>query len=166
MALLQEVGTLPEAFRAGYDIRLAVPRTKAGRSQRFKSALLAKGTIGDAVPLSSSHGWVDEQLAYFSGNILAYEITLDGGRAITAVVVYSPAWPVSKSAYGGADVTDVKLTQNPDVWVTDILTAALRNSHSHRGSAWVVAGDFNLCESFDKWKGGPRGNREWLERME
>jgi exonuclease III len=31
---------------------------------------------------------------------------------------------------------------------------------------WVIAGDFNLSETFDLWRGGPRGNREYLDRME
>jgi hypothetical protein len=30
---------------------------------------------------------------------------------------------------------------------------------------WVFAGDFNLSETFDLWRGGPRGNLECLNRM-
>ena len=35
-----------------------------------------------------------------------------------------------------------------------------------RTISWIVAGDFNLSETFDNWPGGPRGNVEYLERMQ
>jgi exonuclease III len=34
-----------------------------------------------------------------------------------------------------------------------------------KAEPWTVGGDFNACETFDSWKGGPRGNRRWLDRM-
>ncbi len=165
MAMLQEVGAIPEPLHDSYEIKLASSRAKNGRSQRFSSALLVKGTIGQAVPLTSPHAWVREQLAYFGGNILAFDVTVGARHKMKAVAVYSPAWPVDRVAYADQDVSDVKLTQNPNVWVTDLVTAALRNSRSDDIGAWVVAGDFNSCETFDSWQGGPRGNREWLDRM-
>ncbi len=165
VAMLQEVCGMPAVLRDRYDIRLAVPRKKAGGPQAFASALLVKGTIGGPVTLSAPHAWIREQLASFRGNILSYEVTAGGDGMMTAVAAYSPAWPVSKSAYAGEDVTGVKLSQNPDVWVTDILTTALRSAQTEGQNAWIVAGDFNACETFDSWKGGPRGNREWLDRM-
>lgn len=165
IAMLQEVCGMPAALRDKYDIKLAVPRTKAGGPQAFASALLVKGSIGSPVQLSSPHDWVCGQLASFQGNILSHEVAVGGAFSMTAVAAYSPAWPVSRSVYAGEDITDVKLSQNPDVWVTDILTAALRNAQIDGKSAWIVAGDFNACETFDSWKGGPRGNREWLDRM-
>jgi endonuclease/exonuclease/phosphatase family metal-dependent hydrolase len=165
VAMLQEVCGLPAALRDLYDIKFGVPRTKAGKPQAFASALMVKGAIGESVPLSSPEAWVREQLNSFQGNILSYEVNVGGGCPMTAVAAYSPAWPVSKSAYAGVDVTGVKLSQNPDLWVTDILTAALRHGKVDCENAAVVAGDFNACETFDSWKGGPRGNREWLDRM-
>jgi endonuclease/exonuclease/phosphatase family metal-dependent hydrolase len=62
------------------------------------------------------------------------------------------------------DVSSIKLTLNPDVWVADLLWAALRSIDLHK-DLWLVAGDFNLSETFDAWRGGPRGNREYLDRM-
>ena len=32
--------------------------------------------------------------------------------------------------------------------------------------SWIIGGDFNLSETFDNWPGGPRGNLEYLEKME
>lgn len=165
IAMLQEVCGMPVSFRDRYDIKLAVPRTKAGGPQSFATVLLVKGAIGSPVSLSSPCAWVHEQLVSFQGNILSYEVTAGGDGMMTAVAAYSPAWPVSKSAYAGEDVASVKLSQNPDVWVTDILTTALRSARIEGQNAWIVAGDFDACETFDSWKGGPRGNREWLDRM-
>jgi endonuclease/exonuclease/phosphatase family metal-dependent hydrolase len=66
----------------------------------------------------------------------------------------------------GIDVTSVRLLQNRDVWVGDIVWAALCLNSPQAGDPWIIAGDFNLCETFDSWKGGPRGNREYLDRMD
>ena len=141
VAMLQEVGAIPEHLLASFDTRLGTPRTRGGRPQRFASALLARGAIGKRVSLNSSHVWVDEQLRYFEGNILSFEVTLSAQEAITVVAVYSPTWPVSRSAYATQDVADVKLRQNPDVWVTDVVTFALRSSPSGKVKSRV------LCKS-------------------
>ena len=62
----------------------------------------------------------------------------------------------------GIDTSGIRLRLNRDVWLADILLAALPAAD---GSEWVVGGDFNLSETFDAWPGGPRGNREYLDRI-
>jgi endonuclease/exonuclease/phosphatase family metal-dependent hydrolase len=84
---------------------------------------------------------------------------------VKAVSVYSPAWPIDRERLARVDVAGVRLEQNPDVWLTDILWAALRNREPDPLDLWIVAGDLNLSETFDDWPGGPRGNRVWLDRM-
>ena len=59
----------------------------------------------------------------------------------------------------------MKLTLNADVWVADLLWSALHAIADDAHTPWVIARDFNLSETFDAWKGGPRGNREYLDRM-
>jgi hypothetical protein len=108
---------------------------------------------------------LNTELNRFAGNLVASEVRLEGGQLLKAVSVYSPAWPVARSRLTGIDVSSVRLTQNPDVWVADLLWAALRRSAPSEYDAWLVAGDFNLSETFDLWKDGPRGNREYLNRM-
>ena len=88
------------------------------------------------------------------------------GRGFKAICVYSPAWPVDRGRLSGVDVTAVRLPQSRDVWVSDLLWAALSASSPQPGDYWVIGGDFNLCETFDSWHGGPRGNREFLDRMD
>ena len=58
----------------------------------------------------------------------------------------------------------VKLENNPELWGTELLWAALRNED--RTKPWIVGGDLNTCETFDQWAKKPRGNREFLDRME
>jgi exonuclease III len=164
IAVLQEVSALPDDLGAEYDIRTATPPTRSGNKQRFHSALLVRGTIGEAIELRSSEDWVNRELAHFAPNFLAFKVNVDGYPSFVVIDVYAPAWPVERERLVGADVSRVKLTQNPDVWVADLLVAALAQRSTEIGE-WIVGGDFNSCETFDSWRGGPRGNREWLDRM-
>ena len=163
IALLQEVIALPDAVTAAYETRFEYATRKAGGPQRFGSAVLVRGRIERASPLSASEDWVTNELARFGGNVVACDVVIDGAT-LTAVCVHSPAWPVDRARLKGIALEGVKLQQNPDVWVADLLLAGLRALDLRQRPA-VVAGDFNLCESFDKWRGGPRGNREYLDRM-
>lgn len=162
-ALLQEVSGVPEGRAASYDVRSSAPRTKLGMPQRLRSVLVVRGRILERVPLRSGIAWVDAELDGFTGNLLAYQVVVPGHAPLTVVDVYSPAWPLPRERLAGVDVASVKLTQNRDVWVSDLLVAALRQ----RGDdgEWMVGGDFDACETFDGWRGGPRGNRDWLDRM-
>lgn len=49
VAMLQEVGAIPKSLHVSYEIKLARSRTRNGGPQRFSSALLVKGTIGQAL---------------------------------------------------------------------------------------------------------------------
>lgn len=165
VALLQEVTSLPADLGSEYDVRFERATGKSGAPQRFGSALLVKGEIGEALPLRTGHAWADAELARFAGNVFRNEVRLRTGARLDAVCVYSPAWPVHRDRLEGVDTSAVKLTLNPDVWVADLLWSALAAMEPPGGSELVVGGDFNLSETFDSWKGGPRGNREYLDRM-
>ena len=146
-------------------MRFETATGKGGAPQRFGSALLVRGEIGDGLTLQSGHGWADAELARFAGNVFGNEVRLRSGTRLRAVCVYSPAWPVGRDRLEGVDTSPVKLTLNPDVWVADLLWSALEAMGPSGESEMIVAGDFNLSETFDAWKGGPRGNREYLDRM-
>lgn len=166
VALLQEVGAVPQTISREYDVRFRYAIGKTGRTQHFGTALLVRGEIGREIDLSSSRGWVRAELAHFSGNLLAYNVTLASGETLIAVNIYSPAWPVDRSRLEGVDVKPVKLALNRNVWFADILFEALKHADIEPQERWLIGGDFNLCETFDSWKGGPRGNREYLDRMQ
>ena len=129
-------------------------------------AILVRGSVGDPVILRGPAEWVDAELDRFAGNLVAVELQPDCGPRLKAICVYSPAWPVDRRRLLGIDVTTVRLLQNRDVWVGDLLWAALYLNRPQADDPGIIAGDFNLCETFDSWKGGPRGNREYLDRMD
>ena len=166
VALLQEVSEIPERVRSQFACTESAAMGKNGHRQQFKTALIVKGKIGDAIRLTGAAPWVDAELERFSGNLLARELTLENGEYLKAVSVYSPAWPIDRSRFDGHDITEVTLKQNPNnVWAADVLWAGLRSVDLRSGNSWVIAGDFNLSETFDAGRRGPRGNREYLDRM-
>ena len=166
LALLQEVSGLPKAITDQYQV---VMRQAAGskQPQRFSTAILARGAIGAPIRLVSRWDWVNRELERFNGNLVAYEVSVLG-REYRVLSAYSPAWPVNPERLRGIDVGPVKLKLNANVWVTELLWAALLDSSQAGDPApWVVGGDLNASETFDyMWAGGPRGNREFLDRMQ
>ena len=113
IAVLQEVRSLPARVLDAYDVKLARPITRKGNAQRFQSALLVRGRIGEPVVLKAELEWVNRELERFLGNLQAYRVRTDGTRQEFVVVcVYSPAWPVDRVRLEGADVSAVKLEQN------------------------------------------------------
>jgi len=165
VALLQEVSDIPNKVHSAYEYLMYKATKNDGSPQRFSTALLVKGRSGKKLLLPAPAKWVEEELQRFSGNFVAREILPDNGPPMKAISVYSPAWPVDRRRLSGIDVTGVRLTQNRDIWVSDLLWSSLQHLRSDLDQPWIVAGDFNLSETFDLWRGGPRGNREYLDRM-
>ena len=165
VALLQEVRSIPGKLLKQYESAQGIPRAPSGGPQKFITALLVRGELQESIELSSPHDWVRSELEYFAGNLVAHRIRLLSGTELNCICVYSPAWPVKRERLQGVDTAGVQLTQNRDVWVTDLLWAALSHIADELGEPWVIAGDLNSSETFDSWSGGPRGNREYLDRM-
>ncbi len=139
--------------------------TKNGSNQKFQTVILSKNRIDELLSILSKTKWVQNEINYYSGNLLACRVIKNDEISINVINVYSPAWPVNKSKYQNENISDIKLTQNKDIWVADILWTSLREMFSLNNEYWIIAGDFNLSETFDAWKDGPRGNREYLDRM-
>jgi exonuclease III len=165
VALLQEVADVPASIAKEWTSVSRPAVTKSGGIQRFSTAVFARGEIAESLTLTSPTAWVQSELARFSGNLISCRVRLGDGPEINLVSVYSPAWPVDRGRLVGIDSTGVRLAQNADVWLADVLLAALQAIESPPDVRWIVGGDFNLSETFDLWKGGPRGNREYLDRM-
>ena len=171
--LLQEVGSIPEGIKEEYDVLSRIAIYKTGRPQKFSTVVLIKGKIIGEIPLSSDFEWVNSELDFFKGNLIGCIIQLPNQAPINVVSVYSPAWPVDRARLNGIDVSPVKLKLNPDVWVTEIIWAALKNI-VRPNEKWIIGGDYNSSETFDQeWqdkkgvKFGIRsyGNKEILDRM-
>jgi exonuclease III len=165
LALLQEVCGIPKHVERRYATVQQYPVRKNGTPHQFTTAILVRGSVGNRIPLRGPAPWVDAELQRFAGNLIGVELQPDRGPRLKIICVYSPPWPVDKRRLAGVDVTAVRLTQNRDVWVSDLLWAALSVQNPQPDDPWIIGGDFNLCETFDTWRGGPRGNREYLERM-
>ena len=137
---------------------------KSGASQSFGNLILSRHPIGAEVSLASELEWVAEERKFFQGNIVARAIESDFGR-IHVINVHSPAWPCDRQRLSKISSEGVKLVHNPDVWCTEILWKLLFDSRHALEDSLIVAGDFNSSETFDSWPGGPRGNREIIDRM-
>lgn len=166
LALLQEVGGLPETVVRTYDIRLSRPRRRNGQPQSFQTALLVRGTITGALTLSASLDTVTTALEYFTANLPAYSVELLDGTQLKTVCVYCPAWRIDDlPQFGGVDLTSIRLPHGRGVWVSDLLRAWLSQCHPDPQEQWVIGGDFNSSETFDHKRDGNRGNREGLEKV-
>jgi exonuclease III len=173
ITLLQEVGEVPGHISETFDIAARRATHKTGKPQKFSTAILIRGKILEEVSLSSEHTWVNREIEFFRGNLISCRVQLKDHQRLVAVSVYSPAWAVGRERLKDVDVYQVKNKVNPDVWVTDVLWAALQNAISGNDT-WVVGGDCNSSETFDadwqdrnKKRFGIRssGNAEFLERM-
>jgi len=174
VALLQEVVGIPQEIKNIYNVLSRVAIYKTGKHQRFSTAVITKGTIVNEINLKSDYDWVNRELDFFIGNLVGCSVQIPNQELFNIISVYSPAWSVDRNRLTGIDVSQVKLQSNPDVWATEILWAALKKAVT-KNSNWIVGGDFNSSETFDKeWqirygvKYGLQssGNKEILDRMQ
>jgi exonuclease III len=165
VALLQEVGTIPPSVASRYSHLQRKALRKNGQPQTFSTAVLVRGSIDEQIIFSTSWDWVNEELQRFEGNLVSAVITLPSGKSFRVLSVYSPAWPIDRQRLKGIDVSGIKLKNNPDIWLTEILWAALSSTDLDE-LPWIVAGDLNSSITFDTlWNDGPRGNQEIQDRM-
>ncbi len=166
LALLQEVGEIPGSFLEQRVSLMRSASSRDGRLQRFSTGILVKGEVVREIDLSSAWAWVNGELERFRGNLIAAEIALLNGERLHVCSAYSPAWPIPRERLAGVDLSPVKLSLNRDLFVTELLWAALRELPVSN-TPWIVGGDLNSSVTFDHlWKGGPRGNQEIQDRME
>lgn len=176
LILLQELGiTLPKEIEDKYEILKRNAIYKNGNPQRFSTAVLInkqKGKIINEIKLESDYEWINKELEFFKGNFIACKVQISN-QEYNVVSVYSPAWPVDKKNYDEIDVSKIKLKDNKKIWATEILWAALKKMVKTNEN-WIVGGDYNISETFDRtWQKdhnirfGLRsgGNREILDRM-
>jgi len=160
--LLQEVNSIPKYIESKYDIIKRNAITKSDTLQKFSTAILVKGKIKEEITLKSEYEWVNKELKRFNGNLVALKIILNSGVEMNILSVYSPAWVVKKDRWKDIDVSGIKLDNNSDIWVTEILYAALLNENLNNNQ-WIIAGDFNSSPTFDLTFSS--GNQEILDRM-
>ena len=164
IAMLQEVGSPSAKVEARYQIIRRKAITKTGNLQRFDTAVLTKGQVVEEVRPRAAQTWVNSELERFHGNIVGCRIRV-ADHIVNVTNAYSPAWPVARERLEGVDTDGVQLTQNRDVWVTDLIYAAFTYRGISPTEWFLFGGDLNMSETFDAWKDGPRGNLEYLDRL-
>ncbi len=164
--LLQEVTRIPGEFVEVFSVITDHPTAKDGNPQKFQSAVLSKFPLEANLPLNSELAWVNGEYKHYSGNILSCKAKTEGGKQLNLISFYSPAWHIPDQRLGGSDLSKVKLTDNPNVYVTEVLWKLLTDSMSSVGGSWIIGGDFNSSTTFDwMWGKKPRGNQEIIDRM-
>jgi len=162
---LQEVISIPNDILNSHSVIFEKATKKDGSKQQFGSAILVKGEIKNRFALDSDIEWVNNEIDFFSGNLICCKAALNNDIIVNIVSVYSPAWPISKERLKAIDVDAIKLIQNPELWVTELLWSGLKNQQNITSENWIVAGDFNSSTTFDNWSKSPRGNQEIIDRM-
>ena len=147
VALLQEVSSIPTTIEEEYSAQLLPARAKTGRDQAFGTAVLVRGNILNSIELFTQWDWVNHQLQLFRGNLVALRVACESGETLNVVSIYIPAWPISQEQLHGADISSVKSKYAEEVWVSDLLAAALHNQ-AIAEEDWIVAGDLNSSITF------------------
>jgi exonuclease III len=163
LALLQEVNSIPDFIKDEFDCLYEKATNKSGLPQKFGTAVLVKGKIGNLIQLTSESSWVNKKLQLFSGNFVAAEVILEDGFQLSAISVHSPAWIINLAGLEKLEFSELKLKNSRDIWGTELLWSALINLVSKSNVLWIVGGDFNSSPTFDVPKN--RGNQEVLDRM-
>jgi endonuclease/exonuclease/phosphatase family metal-dependent hydrolase len=165
IALLQEVGILPEKIRSKFSQYASSAIKKDGTPQRFNTAILVKGCIEKPILLSAPTEWVAKELKRFDGNLVTGLVVTENGPVIKVISVYSPAWEIERTTVSMYDLTEITLPTATGIWLADLLWASLKHMKLSANEPWIIAGDFNLSETFDTWKVGKQSNKAYLQRM-
>ena len=163
VALLQEVGELPKAVLDRFDCELQRAAGKNGSPLPSNTAILARGRIGDAIPLEGYSPGVDLAVRAFAGDLVAREVHLSDGVALKVISVYCPAHELDPDQLPGLDMT-IKLSENPYLWLTEVLWACLKQVSPSPAEYWIVGGDLNSSPTLDEHRPWA-GNSEVLLRM-
>lgn len=162
LLLLQDVISFPQKILEIYEVKQRKATKKNGSDQNFQTSILVKHEICSEIKLFSKHDWVNKELDFFKGNLIAYKIRFEK-IYINVISVYSPAWKINRDRLEGIDISEVKLENNSDLWCTEILRDALKNNIPVDNNLWIIGGDLNASPTFDKTFSS--GNQEILDRF-
>jgi exonuclease III len=115
--------------------------------------------------LSTPTEWMAKELQRFDGNVVSRQVVSDNGTTIKAISVYNPAWGIERTRVSMYDLSEITLPTARGIWLADMLWASLKHMKLSANELWVIAGDFNLSETFDAWRVGKQSNKAYLQRM-
>ena len=113
IVLLQEVRRLPEELLSSYNCHFVRPRYFSGHDAPFATAILSKWEMVTRPFLKSQLGWVNQIQSQHHGWILESEVNTHLGIKLRVVSVHSPAFPIPAETLLDADVSCIKLPNNP-----------------------------------------------------
>ena len=163
IVLLQEVNRIPKLFRNHYQFHEIRPRYFIGENAPFSMAVMARGSIDSTPYLKSNVEWINKIHKEQYGWIIDCEITISTGEQYWVVSVHLPSFEIPRNLWTEKNVAGIKLTNNRDLWFTEILWAQLRDVKISNDMNWIVAGDFNTSVLLDIPYN--RGNQEIIDRL-
>lgn len=163
IAILQDFRTVPDRILEMYVHAQNLAVSMTDRAPRYFTGILVKGVSNGDIQLPAPNEWVAREIDNFREFYTAKAVTLHNGLQLKVMSVYSPAFPIDRARLQGIDTNGIQLTQNRDVWGTELLWATLKSMNIRADEPFIVAGDFNSSETLDAPK--PRGNRELMERI-
>ena len=163
ICFLQEVSSIPEQILEKYDWVEKTPITKVLKPQKFKCVTLVKGKILQEVSFRFSNDCIKGIHTHFQNNIFCLTCEIQD-ELIHLYNVYSPAWAVPESLFEWNEVAHIKLNNNDELWVTELVYDSIRNTFTDKDNI-LMGGDFNQSITFDLGTDGDRGNREVQSRF-
>jgi exonuclease III len=165
IALLQEIKSIPQDLYSTYQVYTKYPINKRGNLQPFNTGIMVRGNIISEYKFTHETIWINSEIDKYSGNLISCKVTINN-KEFNLISVYSPAWPIIIGDIDKSYINEIKLQNNNDLFLTEIIWAILRDIPQMNRENWIIGGDFNSSETFDYlWGRGPRGNREILDRM-
>jgi exonuclease III len=171
IALLQEVGKIPENLKKSYKIISRNATYKKGKPQKFKTAILSKFDMSEFI-LSSKHEWVNKERDFFKGNLISCRVKQNKQEPINVISIYSPAWEIDPVRLKDVDISKIKRKGNSHIGLNTILWILLKEIKDLKLGRWIIGGDFNVSPTFDKdYPGGAPGlvipgMKETFDRMD
>jgi exonuclease III len=165
VALLQEVGGVPDSLLNTHRFIGFHAETKGGGKQRFQTGILLRGGKATPVKLISEDDALQQALDAYAGNLVHVRWERGTGDVWQWVSCYSPAWPLFSAPQElPRAIRAFKSSWSDDLWLTDILHRYLQEHVRGRGDRdrWGVAGDFNSATTFS-WEKGQ--NQEVVDNL-
>ena len=161
ICFLQEVSSIPEYILNKYNWVEKTPINKDLNPQKFKCVTLVKGKILEEVSLKFSNDCIKGIHTHFQNNIFCMKCQIQD-EVIHLYNVYSPAWAVPESLFEWNEVAHIKLRNNDELWVTEIVYDSIRKTFTDKDNI-LMGGDFNQSLTFDIKR--DRGNGEIHSRF-
>lgn len=146
--LLQEVINLPKYFLDNYYFVLKNAIKKDGFSQKFKTAILSRFEITEEIELKSKYKSINKQLKLNLGNYIYVKIKYKSD-IINCISLHSPAWSIDNDKLDFKDYLSIKLKNNSKICLTELIYSGLKEIININEN-WIIGGDFNSSETFDK----------------